>query len=94
MQINLTGQNLEITPALRQYLSDKLQRVNRHISGITQVYAILCVDKLTQIAEAKIHVPGGVLFAKAEDSDMYAAIDSLADKLDKQAVKHKEKSSE
>ena len=91
MQLNLTGQHVEITPALKDYFSEKLQRINRHISGITQVHAILSVDKLQKIAEAKINVPGGQLFAKAISEDMYAAIDSLMDKLDKQAIKHKEK---
>jgi putative sigma-54 modulation protein len=91
MQINLSGQHVEVTAALKEYFTEKLQRVNRHLSGITQVHGVLCVDKLRKIAEAKIHVPGGQLFAKAEAEDMYAAIDSLADKLDKQAVKHKEK---
>jgi putative sigma-54 modulation protein len=91
MQINLTGQHLEITPAIKEYFNDKIQRINRHVSGITQVHAVLSVDKHQQIAEAKINVPGGQLFAKAIADDMYAAIDALMDKLDKQAVKHKEK---
>ncbi len=91
MQISITGQHLEITPALKQYITEKLQRIGRHLSGITQVHAVLSVDKLQQIAEAKINVPGGQLFAKAIAQDMYAAIDTLVDKLDKQAIKHKEK---
>ena len=91
MQISITGQHLEITPALKQYVTEKLQRISRHLSGITQVHAVLSVDKLQQIAEAKINVPGGQLFAKAVAEDMYAAIDALVDKLDKQAIKHKEK---
>ncbi len=90
MQINLSGKHIEITPALKDYLSEKLQKINRHITGITQVHAVLSVDKLQHIAEAKINVPGGQLFAKAIATDMYAAIDVLIDKLDKQAVKHKE----
>jgi putative sigma-54 modulation protein len=90
MQINLTGQHLEVTPALKDYLSEKLQRIERRIHGITQVHAVLSVNKLEHMAEAKINVPGGQLFAKAIANDMYAAIDDLIDKLDKQAVKHKE----
>lgn len=90
MQINLTGHHLEITPAIKDYITEKLQRVNRRISGITQVHAVLSVDKLQHIAEAKINVPGGQLFAKAIADNMYAAIDDLTDKLDKQAIKHKE----
>lgn len=91
MQINITGQHVEITPALKDYVTEKLERINRHITGITQVHAVLAVDKLQHIAEAKINIPGGQLFAKAVADDMYAAIDDLSDKLDKQAVKHKEK---
>ncbi|MGA2655600.1 MAG: ribosome-associated translation inhibitor RaiA [Gammaproteobacteria bacterium] len=90
MQINLTGQHVEVTPALKDYITEKLERINRRISGITQVHAILSVEKLQHIAEAKINIPGGQLFAKAIADDMYAAIDGLSDKLDKQAVKHKE----
>jgi putative sigma-54 modulation protein len=90
MQINLTGQHLEITPPLKQYFTDKLQRVIRHLSGITQIHGVLTVDRLDHVAEAKINVPGGQLFAKAQAQTMYAAIDALADKLDKQAIKHKE----
>lgn len=90
MQINITGQHLEITPALKDYVSEKLERINRHIAGITQIHAVLSVNKLEHTAEAKINIPGGQLFAKGIAQDMYAAIDSLADKLDKQAVKHKE----
>lgn len=91
MQINLSGQHLEITPALKEYITEKLQRINRHVPGITHVHAILSVDKLQHIAEATIHIPGKELFAKAIEQDMYAAIDNLMDKLDKQAIKHKEK---
>lgn len=90
MQINITGQHVEVTPALKDYVSEKLQKIERHIHGITQIHAILAVDKLQHIAEAKINIPHGQLFAKAIADDMYAAIDDLADKLDKQAVKHKE----
>lgn len=90
MQINITGQHVEITPALKDYITEKLERISRHINGITNVHAILSVDKLQHIAEAKINIPGKQLFAKAIADDMYAAIDSLTDKLDKQAVKHKE----
>ncbi len=91
MQINISGQHFEVTPALKEYFLEKLKRISRHVSGITQVHAVLSVDKLRKIAEAKINVPGGQLFAKAESQDMYAAIDDLADKLNTQAVKHKEK---
>ena len=91
MQINLTGHHVEITPALRDYISEKLARIERHFENVTDVHFILTVEKLEHKAEATLHVSGNTLHAHAVDSDMYAAIDSLADKLDRQVRKHKEK---
>lgn len=91
MQINLTGHHLDVTPPLRQYVNEKLERLERHFDNVTNVHVILSVQKLRQKAEATIHVSGGNLFADAESDDMYAAIDALIDKLDRQIVRHKEK---
>ena len=91
MQLNLTGHHVEITPALRDYVTNKLDRVERHVDGMTNVHVILSVEKLRQRAEATIHITGHDLFADAEDEDMYAAIDALVDKLDRQVKKHQEK---
>lgn len=91
MQLNLTGHHIDITPALRAYVNDKMERVERHFDNMTNVHVILSVEKLRQKAEASIHVGGGDLFANAEHEDMYAAIDALTDKLDRQVKKHKEK---
>lgn len=91
MQINLTGHHVEITDALRDYVVSKFDRLERHFDHITNVHVILNVEKLAQIAEATLHVNGGELFANAEHEDMYAAIDALVDKLDRQVKKHKEK---
>ncbi len=91
MQINLTGHHVEITQALRDYVNEKLDRVGRHFDNVTSVHVILGVEKLRQKAEANIHVAGNDLFADAVDEDMYAAIDALADKIDRQIKKHKEK---
>jgi putative sigma-54 modulation protein len=91
MQINLTGHHMDITPALRSYVQSKFERLERHFDQMTNVHVILTVEKERQIAEATIHVNRGNLFADAESSDMYAAIDSLVDKLDRQVKKHKEK---
>lgn len=91
MQINLTGQNIEVTPALRSYVHSKFERVERHFDHVTGIHVVLGVEKQRQKAEATLHVAGGNLFADAEHEDMYAAIDLLIDKLDRQLIKHKDK---
>lgn len=91
MQINLSGHHIELTDELRDYVTSKFARLERHFEHINNVQVILTVEKLKQIAEAKLNVNGGELFANAEDESMYAAIDALVDKLDRQIVKHKEK---
>lgn len=91
MQINISGHHLEITEALRDYVISKLERLSHHHDRITSTHVILSVDKLEQKAEATLHVSGKDIFADATDADLYTAIDSLADKLDRQLIKHKEK---
>ena len=91
MQINITGHHVEVTPALKSYVSTKLDKLERHFNKITNTSVTLTVDKLVQKAEAKIHVSGADLYANSESEDMYAAIDTLTDKLNRQFVKHKEK---
>lgn len=91
MQINLSGHHIDITDSLRDYVHSKFDRLERHFSHINNVHVILNVEKLQQIAEAKVNVNGGEVFATHEHQDMYAAIDGLIDKLDRQVIKHKEK---
>ncbi len=91
MQINLTGHHMDITPSLRNYVVSKFERLERHFENMTNSHVILTVEKDRQKAEATINVNRGRLFAEAEHEDMYAAIDSLTDKLDRQVKKHKEK---
>ena len=91
MQINLTGQHLDITPALRDYVNEKIDRLERHFDNVTDMHVVLSVEKLRHKAEATMHIAGGNLFADAVEEDMYAAIDALTDKLDRQVKKHKEK---
>ncbi len=91
MQINITGHHVDITPALHAYVEEKLERLERHFDNITNAHVILEIEKDRQKAEATIHVSKGQVYADAEDGNMYAAIDSLADKLDRQIKKHKEK---
>lgn len=91
MQINLTGHHIEITDSLREYVESKFTKLERHFEQINNVHVVLNVEKLQQIAEAKLNINGGEIFATSEHADMYAAIDALIDKLDRQVIKHKEK---
>lgn len=91
MNLTISGHHLEITPSIRDYVAAKLDRVKRHFDHVINVTAILRVDKLVHKVEASLHVKGHDFHAHSEDSNMYAAIDLLADKLDRQIVKHKEK---
>ena len=92
MQINLNGNHIDITPALRDYVTEKFQRLERHFQDALDAHVILKEEtKVLKKAEATIHVAGHTLFAHAEHKDLYAAIDLLADKLDHQLLKQKEK---
>lgn len=91
MNLNITGHHIDVTPALHDYVTGKLDRVIRHFDHVTSVHVILSVEKLQQKAEVTLHVKGKDIFADSADTDLYAAIDALADKLDRQVVKHKEK---
>jgi len=91
MQLSVTGHHIDITAALHEYVRNKFERLERHFDALTNVHVILSVEKLNQKAEATLHVSGGKLFADASHEDMYAAIDGLIDKLDRQVKRHKEK---
>ncbi len=91
MQITISGHHLEVTDSLKNYVTSKIERLDHHHDRITNTHVILTVEKLVQKAEATIHVSGKDLFADATHEDLYAAIDALADKLDRQLIKHKEK---
>lgn len=91
MQLNLTGHHMDITPALRDYVTSKLEKIERHFDHVNDAHVILTVEKLRHKAEATIHVSGGNIFAEAVEEDMYAAIDGLVSKLDRQVKRHKEK---
>jgi len=91
MQLNISGHHVDITDALRAYVSEKLGKLERHYDNMTNVHVVLSIEKLQNRAEATIHVSGGEIFADADCDDMYAAIDALTDKLDRQLIKHKEK---
>ena len=91
MQINLSGHHVEITTPLREYVNSKMERLERHFDQVTDIHVVLGVEKLRHKAEATMHISGGDIFADAVEENMYAAIDSLVDKLDRQLKKHKEK---
>lgn len=91
MQINITGHRMEVTPSIRTYAEEKFNKLERHFDHITKINVVFDIEKLRQIAEATIFVAGGELHASSESEDLYAAIDTLIDKLDRQLLKHKEK---
>jgi len=91
MNLNLTGNHLPITPAIRDYVVAKLERVRRHFDHVIDVDVVLAVEKLRHKVEANLHARGKDIHVEAVEPDMYAAIDALADKLDRQVLRHKEK---
>lgn len=91
MQLNVSGHHVEVTEPLREYVESKFERLQRHFDQITNTQVTLIVEKMVQKAEATLHISGADIFAQAESEDMYAAIDALADKLDRQLIKHKQK---
>ena len=91
MNLNVSGHHLEVTPAIRTYVSAKLERVTRHFDHVIDAHVILSVDKLLQKAEVTLHVRGKDIHAECTEGDLYAAIDLLVDKLDRQVIKYKDK---
>ena len=91
MQMSITGHHIEVTPALASYVEKRLARVLRHFDQVIDTHVVMTVDKLEQRAEATLRVRGETLHCLASDADMYAAIDALADKLERRVRKHKEK---
>lgn len=94
MNLNLTGNHVEITSAMRDYVTSKINKITRHFDHVIDVSVILSVEKHKQKAEATVHVKGKDIFVEADGENMYASIDSLVDKLDRQVIKHKEKNLE
>lgn len=92
MNLTITGHHLDVTPAIRSYVEDKLARVTRHFDQVIDVSVILAVEKLKHKAEVNLHVRGKDIYVESIEPDMYAALDALIDKLDRQVLKYKEKS--
>lgn len=96
MNLTISGHHLEVTPALRGYVTTKLERISRHFDQVVDIKVLLTVDNLKekdlrQKAECNIHVKGKDLFAESAHADLYAAVDELADKLDRQVLRYKDK---
>ncbi len=91
MQITVSGHQVEITEPLREYISEKIGRLQKHSDDVISIKVVLHVQKNLHKAEATIHAPGTTLHANAEGPDMYAAIDALAAKLDRQMLRHRGK---
>ena len=94
MQLDLSGHHVEITDSLRSYVSRKFEKISRHFEQLIDVHCVLTVEKLRHKAEATLMLRGNKIYADATESDMYAAIDALTDKLDRRVKKHKEKSTD
>ncbi len=90
MNLTISGHHLDVTPAIREYVMNKLERVRRHFDRVIDVTVVLSVEKLRQKAEINLHLRGKDLHCEATEEDLYAAVDLLIDKLDRQVVKHKE----
>lgn len=91
MNLKIHGHHLEVTPALRTYVEDKLTRIRRHFDNVIDADVVLSVDKLQQKAEITLRVRGSSLHAECTDDDLYASIDSMMDKLDRQVLRHKDR---
>jgi putative sigma-54 modulation protein len=92
MQIDITGHHVDVTPALRAYVTEKMQKIMRHSDKVISIRVILNVEKLQQLAEATVNVAGRTVFATVTATDMYASIDGLVDKLDRQIRRRKDRS--
>jgi len=91
MQININGHHVEVTPALRAYVTEKMQKIERHFDKVNSINVILNVEKLQHQAEATVKAAGRTIFAAETAKDMYASIDMLVDKLDRQVRRYKDR---
>ena len=89
MQVSISGHHMDITEALRQYVTEKMERIIRHFDHVTNAQVVLHVEKDDNIVEANVHTKGASIHATGTADDMYAAIDNMIDKLDRQVLKHK-----
>ena len=91
MNVQVSGHHVEVTQAIREYVMAKLERIQRHFDQVIDINVVLSVQKLRQMAEISVHMPGKDIHVECDDEDLYAAIDLMMDKLDRQIIKHKSK---
>ena len=91
MNLVISGHHMAVTPAIRSYVEGKLSRIRRHFDHVIEVSVILAVDHLTRKVEVSCHIAGKDIVAKSDDPDLYAAIDAVADRLDRQVIKYKDR---
>lgn len=91
MSLNISGRHLEVTPAIREYVLNKMARVSRHFDNVIDTQIMLSVEKLEHTAEATMRLRGKDIHCEASDENLYAAIDLLTDKVDRQLIKYKTK---
>jgi len=91
MNVQVSGHQIEVTPPIREYVLSKLERIQRHFDQVIDINVVLSVQKLRQKAEISVHLPGKDIHVESDDEDMYAAIDLMMSKLDRQIIKHKGK---
>ncbi len=92
MNVKITGLNIDVTPAIKEYINSKLARITRHADNVISTTVTLSIDKMKQKAEVDLHLAGKSLHTEAAENDLYASIDILMDKLDRMVLKHKEMS--
>ena len=91
MNVQVSGHHIEVTQAIHDYVLSKLERIQRHFDQVIEINVILSVQKLRHKAEISVHLPGKDIHVECDDEDMYASIDLMMDKLDRQIIKHKQK---
>jgi putative sigma-54 modulation protein len=91
MNLQIHGNHIEVTPALRDYVAGKLARIERHFDQVIDASVQLTVEKLRQRAEITLRLRGNNIHVESVEEDMYAAIDTLVDKLDRQVLRHKDR---
>jgi putative sigma-54 modulation protein len=91
MNLTISGRHLAVTPSIRSYVESKLSRIRRHFDHVIDINVVLFADHLSKKAEVSCHVAGKALFVESDDPDLYAAIDAVADKLDRQIIKYKDR---
>ena len=91
MQLSISGHQLDLTDSLKHYITEKMEKIERHFDHVNSIHVVLHVDKIRHEAEATVDIKGNTLHAMAESDNMYSAIDAMVHKLDTQVIKHKEK---